>query len=77
MKISMICFGPIESKYNGYFIHCCHIVKSLIKLGHKVLVTEFPEGNLPNLIEHDGGVKIIHLKGNEFDYNAREPSLES
>jgi hypothetical protein len=65
MKISIICFGPIESKYNGYFIRCYNIAKSLFKLGHKVLVMEFSEKNLPNLIELDEGVKIIQLKGNE------------
>jgi len=30
MKISMICFDPIESKYNGYFIRCYHIVNHYV-----------------------------------------------
>lgn len=65
----MISFGPVESKSNGYFIRCYHIAKSLAKLNHKVLVMEFPEEKLPNLMYCEDGIIFVHLRGNEVSHN--------
>jgi len=65
MKISMVGFGPIESKSNGYFIRCHHLVESLSKLGHEVVVMEFPEEGPEGFNRVEGRVKHVWLKGNE------------
>ena len=72
MKICMISFGPIEARTNGYFIRSFHIVKSLLNLGHKVYILEFPENEI-TINEIEGidkkNIEFIHLRGNKVRGN--------
>lgn len=65
MKISIVSFGPIERKSNGYFIRCYNVAKSLTKKGHRVTVLEFPEENLSTLAETKEKMRFVRLAGNE------------
>ena len=69
MKISMISFGPVETKSNGYFIRCYHVARSLVELGHEVRVLQFPEKKSSSLMKFQEGIKFINLKGNEVNQN--------
>jgi glycosyltransferase involved in cell wall biosynthesis len=64
----MISFGPIGARSNGYFIRVFYIVKSLLNLGHRVSILEFPENEITiNEIEEidKKNIEFIHLRGNE------------
>jgi len=69
MKISMICFGPIESRSNGYFIRCYNLAKSLAKLGHNIVVMEFSEKKSQSLLKSEEGIRFVHLRGNEIGHH--------
>ena len=66
MKISMVSFGPVETKSNGYCIRCYNVAISLIKQGHKVVVLEFPDKKPSNLIKSEEKTRFVHLSGNEI-----------
>jgi glycosyltransferase involved in cell wall biosynthesis len=72
----MISFGPIESKSNGYFVRSFHITKSLAEFGHKVVVLEFSDVKLSNIVESGKGVAFIHLRGNETNHNVLSRTLK-
>jgi hypothetical protein len=73
MKICVICFGPIESKSNGYFIRTWSIVNELSKK-NKIVVLEFPEKKYI-YDKKTKNIKIIKLLGNYITKKSRISNL--
>ncbi len=61
MKISVISFGPVASKKNGYFVRVWWILKALSRMGDVVLL-EFPEDFKSCSMQN---LKVVRLRGNE------------
>ena len=68
MKICMVAFGPIEDRTGGYEVRCSQIIQSLVELGHKVYVLEFPTTIAKRKktdLKENRMVEFVHLRGNE------------
>ncbi len=64
--VSIISFGPIESRSNGYFIRVWNMLKALSKFnGLKLIVLEFPEYEVDRRIKVINNIIFIRLRGNE------------